>query len=120
MLVSRKYLSLIHLVARKLASRVHVTKAVVEFRDFRRANSARSVLNEPFAEGIDQGSVLAARYFAGTCNGSLVGTKGDVFHIALSISRSSHRARTFAPHLHSGAYSSMPDTSVLEHGLRYA
>ena len=68
MLVSRKYLSLIHLVARELSARVHMTKAVVKLLDLRDANAAGSVLNEPFAEGIDKGPVLAASNLAGAFN----------------------------------------------------
>src|ERR1022692_2877168 len=85
MLVSRKYLSLIHFVARKLAARVHVTEAVVKFRDLRGANATGSVLNEPFAESIDQGPVLAASDFAGAFNVRFGGAKSDVLHMELSI-----------------------------------
>src|SRR5271166_5562403 len=85
MLVSRKYLSLIHLVARKLAACVHMPEAVVKLRDLRRADATGSVLNEPLAERIDKRPVLAASHFAGAFDGRFVGAKSYVLHMHLSL-----------------------------------
>jgi hypothetical protein len=84
-LVSRKYLSLIHLVARKLAARVHMTEAVVNFRDLRCAHATGSVLNKPFPESIYKRPVLAARNLSGAFNVRFGGAKSDIFHMDLSI-----------------------------------
>ena len=89
--MSRKYLSLIHLFARELAARVYMTKAVVKLLTSSRAHAPGSILNEPFAESIVQGPVLAASNFAGAFNGSFVGAKGDVLHtIIVYTSTSAH------------------------------
>src|ERR1017187_911723 len=118
MLVSRKYLSLIHLVARELAARVHMTKAVVKLLDLRDGNAAGPVLDEPLPESIIERPVLAAGNLSGAFNVSLCGTKGNVLHMDLSIAHSSRRACTFDPHLRSGVYSLTPDISALESGLQ--
>ena len=91
MLVSRKYLSLIHFIACKFAARVHMAKAVVKLRDLRGAHATGSVLNEPFAEGINKGPVLAASDLAGAFNRRLVRAKSDVLHRSIIV-HSSHRA----------------------------
>jgi len=55
-----------------------MTEVVVELRDLSGSHSTGPVLNEPFAESVNQGPVLAPSHIAGAFNGGFVGTEGDV------------------------------------------
>ena len=92
MLVSRKYLSLIHLVTGELAASVHMAEAVVKLSDIGGAHATGPILNEPFTESINQVPVLAASNFTGAFNIGFGSTKSDVFRRGLFIFRSSRRA----------------------------
>jgi len=81
MFVSRKNLSLIHLIPREVAAGAHWMDPAHEFIEARRVRAGRCVLRQPIAEGVIQGLALVASDLAGLIDHIFVGAEGDVSHV---------------------------------------
>jgi len=80
MFVSRKYLALIHFIARKVAAGLHVTEPAHKSIECRSTASTGSIHLQPFPKSGIQGLALRFSHKPRLLDQGLVGAEGDVFH----------------------------------------
>ena len=80
MFVSRKYLALIHFIARKVAAGLHVAESAHKGIECGAATGARGVLLKPLPKCGIQCRALGLGDQPGLFNQGFVGAQGNVFH----------------------------------------
>jgi len=81
MFVSRKNLSLIHLIPAEAPARVDITQALHQGVEDLRVSVARSELRQPFAKSRIQGRVSRTGNGTSLLNQVFVGAQSDVLHV---------------------------------------
>jgi hypothetical protein len=80
MLVSRKNLSLIHLVPREVPARINMPHVLHQSMEALSVSLACRELRKPLAKGLIQRRTLGASKRARLLNQVLVGTEGNILH----------------------------------------